>query len=444
MLPSTVSAFIRRHALLSPAATHIVALSGGADSVALLRVLLALGFRVEAAHCNFHLRGAESDRDEAFCAALCQRLGVPLHRAHFDTRAYMALHKVSLEMAARELRYAWFARLRADLGAATVCVAHHSDDNVETVLINLLRGTGPQGLAGIKPRNGHIVRPLLCVSRQDILAYLRTLGQDWVTDSSNLHADVLRNKLRLDIIPALERVCPAAKVGIHRTARNMQDACLVLADAERGMRGRVGEPLSIPALLAEPAPQYALHVLLAPYGFTSAQTAEMAARMAGPDATGTQWYSATHRALIHRQQLLLRPLAKDAAPQSYAIPLCGTYRLAPGLSLRVAQSAVPSQGATPPKEPWRVWLDADTVRFPLTLRHPAQGDAFVPFGMTGRKLVSDFLTDRHRSRFQKEAQWLVADATGRIVWLAGERIDNRCRTTTDTRQVVEMALCQDD
>ena len=167
-----VKQFIARHQLLDKDKPCLIALSGGADSVSLLLALLHLGYKTEACHCNFHLRGSESVRDEQFCVSLCERLGVPLHRIHFDTEQYASLHKVSIEMAARELRYRYFEQLIQDLEAQGVCVAHHRDDSVETLLINLIRGTGINGLTGIAPRNGHVLRPLLNVSREDILEYL--------------------------------------------------------------------------------------------------------------------------------------------------------------------------------------------------------------------------------------------------------------------------------
>ena len=182
---SKVERYVEKHKLLKPSELYLVALSGGADSVALLLLLKNAHFNVHAAHCNFRLRGEESDRDEAFCVELCQRLGVELHRAHFDTREYAELHKVSIEMAARELRYKWFEQLRQDIGAAGICVAHHRDDSVETVLLNLVRGTGLRGLTGIQPRNGNILRPLLCVSRAEIEVFLAEKGQKYVTDSTN-------------------------------------------------------------------------------------------------------------------------------------------------------------------------------------------------------------------------------------------------------------------
>ena len=225
---SKVDAYINKYKLLNTNDLYLVALSGGADSVVLLSLLKEHGFNVHAAHCNFRLRGAESDRDEAFCVDLCRQLDVELHRVHFDTRTYADLHKVSIEMAARELRYRWFEQLRQDIGAAGICVAHHRDDSVETLLLNLVRGTGLRGMTGIQPRNGYILRPLLCVSRTEIEAFLAERGQKYVTDSTNLEADVLRNKVRLQVLPLLCELNPAVSENIQRTAENLGEAQEVL------------------------------------------------------------------------------------------------------------------------------------------------------------------------------------------------------------------------
>lgn len=169
-------------------------------------------------HCNFHLRGAESDRDENFCVELCKKNQILLHRIHFDTKAYAELHHQSIEMAARELRYHYFEQLRKDIHADAICVAHHRDDQVETVLLHLIRGTGLRGLTGMRPKNGRIIRPFLGVSHQDILDYLHLRHQDYVIDSTNLERDAQRNQLRLDIIPLMEKINPEVKDNIARAA----------------------------------------------------------------------------------------------------------------------------------------------------------------------------------------------------------------------------------
>ena len=222
-----VNRFIEEKSLFFQKDKILVALSGGADSVALLRVLLALGYTCEAAHCNFHLRGKESDRDENFVRGLCNELNILLHVVHFDTQTYATKHRISIEMAAREMRYEWFEKLRQECDASVIAVAHHRDDSVETFLLNLIRGTGINGLKGIAPLNGHIVRPLLNVSRQDILQYLEHLHQDYVTDSTNLQDEYMRNKIRLNILPLLGELNPSVSESIAETANRLAETSLV-------------------------------------------------------------------------------------------------------------------------------------------------------------------------------------------------------------------------
>lgn len=214
--------YIHRHMPAVANGKILAAVSGGADSVALLRVLAALGCNCIAAHCNFHLRGDEADRDEAFVRKLCHDIDIELRCTDFDVEAYKKSHGVSTEMACRELRYDWFERQRAALGCSVIAVAHHRDDNIETFFLNLVRGSGITGLAGIKPCNGKIVRPLLGSSRDEIINYLKTLGQDYVTDSTNLENDYARNKIRNVMLPEISRLFPSAMAGIELTLDNLQ------------------------------------------------------------------------------------------------------------------------------------------------------------------------------------------------------------------------------
>ena len=275
MMERKVSEFIREKRLFGMEDRVLVALSGGADSVALLRVLLRLGYRCEAAHCNFHLRGEESVRDEVFVTRLAERLGVRLHKTGFDTEGYAAGHGVSIEMAARELRYAWFRKLLGETGARVVAVAHHRNDSVETFLLNLVRGTGIDGLRGIRAVNGPVVRPLLCVDRKEILAYLEGLGQEYVTDSTNLQDEYTRNKLRLQVIPLLESINPSVVEGIGRTAERLAEVAGVYHRAMSEALRRVMPEDSVidgEALLREPAPRPVLHEALSPLGVNASQT----------------------------------------------------------------------------------------------------------------------------------------------------------------------------
>ena len=449
--------FAHHHQLFTPRGKYIIALSGGADSVSLLLVLKhlesELGITLEAAHCNFHLRGDESLRDEQFCQQLCRRLHVPLHLVHFDTHAYADLHHVSIEMAARDLRYAYFEQLRRDIHAHDICVAHHRDDSVETLLLNLVRGTGLRGLRGIQPRNAHIIRPLLSHSRQQIEQYLDALGESYVTDSTNLHNDVKRNKIRLNIIPLLRELNPSASQSIFETSLRVTEALKIFDDAIQHAIADVTTPqtqnsklktqnspliISVPRLKQQPSPEYTLHEILSPRGFTSAQIEQIYTSL-DTNPTGKIITSCTHELAFDRSTLILQPKTPTLLVRPMHIPETGTYVLSDNLKLKVETEECGDR-----YEPCRTAdcasLDASDIKFPLTLRHIQPGDRFVPFGMTGTKLLSDYLTDRKKNIFEKRAQLVLTDAQQRILWLVGERTDNRFRITPHTQQSLRLTL----
>ena len=431
-----VSAYIRTHQLLSPEGLHLVALSGGADSVALLMVLLQLGYRVEAMHCNFRLRGAESDRDESFVSDLCQRLDVPLHLAHFDTREYAALRHVSIEMAARDLRYSYFRQLRQDLGAETICVAHHRDDSVETLLMNLLRGSGIHGLTGIRPKNGEVVRPLLCVSRQEIEHYLHSIGQDYVVDSTNLETDIVRNKIRLKVIPMLQEINPSVAENISKTASYLADAEQILNVSVRTSLSQLVmvdgllQSVSIPSLLSHPSPRLLLHEWLSPYGFNASQITQMSTSLRGE--SGREFHTPGHTLFIDRETLLLAPHEEPMKSMKIPEEGCYVYHDKTRFDFTLSEDVSISKSAD------CATLDAATVEFPLTVRPVQSGDTFCPFGMKGRKLVSDFLTDRKLSLYEKRRQLVVTDASDRILWIVGQRTDHRFRLTPHTLRILRI------
>lgn len=409
---SKVERYVNKHKLLNPNELYIVALSGGADSVALLLLLKNAGFNVHAAHCNFRLRGAESDRDEAFCAELCQRLGVELHRAHFDTREYAELHKVSIEMAARELRYRWFEQLREDIGAAGICVAHHRDDSVETVILNMVRGTGVHGLVGIRPRNGYILRPLLCVSRDEIEGFLTSCGQKYITDSTNLEDEATRNKVRHHIIPELQQLNGKALENIQRMTERMA-AVEELLDAYKAQTiVRKEDGIAIRKL--DVLNDYLLYELLADYGFNSAQASQICDSMRA-DSVGSVFSSADYDLLVDRECLLVEPHLEPMKP--FVIPETGTYILDEKHKIRVESGAFEVS-----KDPLVATLDASKVHFPLTVRRAEEGDWMVPFGMSGRKLLSDMMTDLKKSIFDKRKQIVVTDNQGVIICAVGLRV----------------------
>ena len=432
-----VKKYIEQHQLLHPEGRYLVAVSGGADSVCLLLLLQRLGYHVEAVHCNFHLRGDESNRDEDFVKQLCKDNNIILHLTHFYTTEYANIHKVSIEMAARELRYRYFEQLRCDLGYQDVCVAHHSDDNVETVLMNLLRGTGIRGLQGIQPRNGHIVRPLLCISRTDIEAWLAAHQASYITDSTNLKDDILRNHLRLNIIPMLRQMVPAASQNISATIRRMSEALKVYDAATTDALQQLGAHkgvVDIAQLSHEPSPESLLFEWLSPCGFNGITIENISQHLDNPQS-GRLWSSDTHDVCIHRGQLLL--CLRHSVLPTLRVPEPGTYVYTEKQKYRfsiVDEWAISRHSHT-------ATLDADAVQFPLTIRPVQEGDRFTPYGMKGSKLVSDFLTDRHVSVIEKRRQLVVVDAEDHIVWLVGHRPDAHFCITDDTKKALVIQRC---
>lgn len=424
---SKVSAYINKHKLLNANDLYIVALSGGADSVALLLLLKEGGFNVHAAHCNFLLRGSESDRDEAFCVDLCRQLGVELHRAHFATREYAEAHKVSVEMAARELRYNWFEQLRKDIGAVGICVAHHRDDSVETVLLNMIRGTGLRGLTGIQPRNGYVLRPLLCVSRDEIEHFLAKRGQKYVIDSTNLETDVKRNKVRLQVLPLLRTLNPAVSDNIQRMVENVAEAQIVLDSLLDNFKKY--NALELSELEKYGSSEYVIYEWLKNYGFNGTQARQVLEAETGKIMSSSQGYDV----LKDRERLIIERTLKPFNPMR--IPEEGMYVLDEKMRLSLRKCA-----AYVSKKPFVATFDAQKVVFPLTVRRVEEGDWMIPFGMRGRKLLSDLMTDRKMTVFEKRRQLVVVDAQDVIVWAVGLRIADSVAVAETTQSVLELIL----
>ena len=427
---SKVERYIEKHKLLKPSELYIVALSGGADSVALLLLLKNGGFNIHAAHCNFHLRGEESDRDEAFCEQLCADENIPFHRAHFDTREYADLHKVSIEMAARELRYRWFQQLRQDIGAAGICVAHHRDDSVETVLLNLVRGTGLRGLTGIQPRNGHILRPLLCVSRAEIEAFLAEKGQKYVTDSTNLETDVQRNVVRLEVLPLLRKLNPAVVENIQRTAENLAESQQVLNTIVANVDNV--KTLELSELDKYGSSEYLVFEWLKKYGFNGDQVRQILDAETGRIVSSAMGYDV----LKDRGRLIVEPALEPFRPMR--IPEEGTYVLDGKTRFSVRKKTVYVS-----KEPHVATLDAAKVSFPLTVRRVEEGDCMQPYGMKGKKLLSDLMTDLKMTVFEKRRQLVVVDSQGVVLWAVGLRVAGFAAVSTTTSEVLEFSLIFD-
>ena len=426
-----VERFIEEHRLLAHGDKVLVAISGGADSVALLVALRKLGYECEAIHCNFHLRAQESNRDEQFTKELCERLGITLHIVHFDTNTYAKEKGISIEMAAREQRYAAFEEHRSVIGAQYIAVAHHRDDSAETMLLNLVRGTGIKGLRGIQPKNGNIIRPLLCVGHDEIIDYLKWRSESFVTDSTNLTCDYTRNKIRLEVIPKLAEINPSILATLAATAQRISDAERIYRHAieEATERVKQGNEIDIEALAKEIAPATLLHEILSPYGFNSAQIDDILHSMESDG--GKQFHTAEWDVIKDRKKLIIAK--RDCTDRLEApLPAEGSFETQHG-TLTITHATFNGEI---PKQRNIACLDVDKLHLPLTIRHARNGDRFAPFGMRGTKLVSDYLTDRKKNLKEKESQLVVTDATGEIVWVVNERPSARCCVSERTQTVI--------
>ena len=438
---------------LSPDKLYLVALSGGADSIALALMMKEQHLNVLALHCNFHLRGEESDRDEQFVRDFCHKHAIPLEVCHFDTLASAREHKTSIEMEARDLRYRWFAQRAQALDAEAICVAHHKDDQAETLLLNLIRGTGLKGLAAMHPErtvNGlRILRPMLDITKEEILNYLSHMEQDYVTDSTNLERDALRNRIRLDLIPILRQLNPNITDCLARTAHNVRmeldsdseeshyhrwlaplgfsrsQILDIYAHCENGKRKTENGKLRVSENRSKVYFDYAEReqiqddkVELKPSAHHSPLTVHR--------SSGLTWHSATHTLLLDRGELILQEKGSYANTTSH---------------LRIEE--LPT-GTVPATKDFlnksQAFVDADSIKGELTLRPMRKGDRFRPYGMKqGSKLLSDFLTDRKVSLLDKQAQLVATDsATNAIIWVVGREIDNRYRITPTTKRILRL------
>ena len=426
MFKQRVQRFIEEKALLNPSDKVLVALSGGADSVALLRVLLSLDYTCECAHCNFRLRGEESDRDESFVRHLCSKLNVKLHVTHFDTNEYAKQHHLSIEMAARKLRYDWFEKLLEQNGASAIAVAHHRDDSVETFMLNLIRGTGINGLKGIAVQNGHIIRPLLKESRESVIDYLNGIGQDFITDSTNLQDEFMRNKIRLNILPLMKEINPSVIQSIDSVSERLSEVAAIYnqerkcALSKKLIHTSESEyTILIKDVLSDIAPLSLLHESLSPLGFNSSQTKAIFNHISKSlPQSGKNFLTNDWEVLCDRNELIVRQRNLN-----FAIP-----KLHIEERTRCSMSEIP-------KDIHIACLDADKINFPLTVRKWETGDKFIPLGMKGKKKVSDYLTDKKFTLYQKEQQYVVCCGKD-IVWVVNERIDNRFRITEDTQKIL--------
>ena len=310
---------------------------------------------------------------------------------------------------------------------------------METILLNIIRGTGLNGLTGISPRNGYILRPMLNVTRKEIELYLDACGEEYVTDSTNLEAVALRNKIRLEVMPLLKIINPSVCEDIAKMSVRLTEASKVMDAAMQDSAKRVCNDniIDTEKLLTEVSPEMVLFHILSPYGFQPAQIENISSSLTCLK-TGSTWKSDSHELLFNRGSIIIEKI-NNPETREYKIPETGTYNLGDGLRISVKMVDI-DDGFVIPKTSDTVAVDAEKVRFPLTIRHAANGDRFIPFGMKGSKLISDYLTDKKKTLFEKRQQRLITDAEGRVVWLIGERTDNRFRITGQSKKAVILSV----
>lgn len=434
MVVEKVKRYIQENELMGDYTTVVVGFSGGADSMALLDILIQLGYRCVAAHCNFHLRGEESDRDARFAQQWCKERSIQFEIVDFDTVGYADSNKISIEMAARDLRYGWFEELRQKYDSDAIAVAHHKDDSVETMLLNLSRGTGISGLRGILPKNGYVVRPLLAISREEIEQYLSRKDIPYRTDSTNKEDIYRRNYIRLNIIPALRKLNPSVSEALFRTSKNLAEVEKIYRNAIYASIKKVLNDgrIDINLLMEEVSPQAVLYEILSPMGFTPSVVDDVAQSVYGE--SGRVFYSDTHRLIKDRDSFIIDELNDSEDDDAVFYINDVQSRLETPVSLVMQTIPRPELFE---KSNRVLYVDRNKLVFPLMLRRWEHGDWFIPFGMKGRKKVSDYFTDQKLSVKDKGETWLLF-SDEKLVWIVGHRSDNRFRVDESTTEVLRV------
>ena len=417
----------------------LLAVSGGRDSVLMLHLFKSIGANIAVAHCNFNLRGDESQRDEAFVKLLAQNLDLPVHITHFDTKKYAAEHKISTQMAARTLRYTWFDELRQKEGFDFVALAQHQNDAVETVLINLLRGTGISGLHGILPKREHLIRPLLFLNREEIEAIVNDHHLDFVEDSSNLSTQYTRNKLRLHVMPHLKEINPDVEKtfaeNISRFSELETFLKVQVAELSRNIVIKKGAQhnISIREIRKLKPKKLLLYELLKPFHFSESVIAEIVAALDG--LSGKQFFSNSHQAILDREDLILVERKDQMQPNQMIHSgadrvFFGSYEI----HLSTAEEIDFGTDRT------KIFVDSNLLIFPLVLRNWQNGDKFKPFGMNQLKKISDFFIDEKVPLNRKHDTPILINGNGEVIWIAGMRQDNRYKLTRATKKVTIFEL----
>ncbi|MBB2145665.1 tRNA lysidine(34) synthetase TilS [Pedobacter sp. LMG 31464] len=432
--------YIKKNALFSAQDKILLAVSGGKDSVLMVQLFKLAGFQFSIAHCNFNLRGDESQRDEAFVKLLATTLEIPFHVVHFDAKTYANEHQISIQMAARDLRYQWFETIRQENNYDFIALAHHQNDSIETLLLNLTRGTGISGMHGILPKRDKLIRPLLFLSRQQIDELIKENDINFVEDSSNESTKYARNKIRLTVIPQLREINPNLE---HTFAQNIAR----FAETEEVLQGVIVQTrkeiareidgvvyFSIEKINALKPQKLIFFELLKPYHFTDGVVDEILESLT--KQSGTSFYSHTHRATINRNDVMISALPREQTHANHFIHPKDERILIENQQVLIAYTT--SNAVEDNRN--KAFIDADKLIYPLIIRFKQDGDRFMPLGMKQYKKLSDFLIDNKVPLPQKEKIPLLINGNGEIIWVAGLRQDNRYKVNATTKKVAIFEL----
>ncbi len=435
--------YITDQNLINPSDRILLAVSGGIDSVVMSELFHRAGISFGIAHCNFGLRGKESDADEAFVEKLAKIYRVPFYTKRFLTAKGAKEKGISIQMAARELRYEWFEEIRANEKYNSIATAHHLDDQVETFFINLLRSTGIAGFHGILPRQGNLIRPLLFSYRNNIEAFARKNKLVFREDSSNQETKYLRNKIRHEIIPVFRELNPAFPQLLSETIMRMRETEVIFRKSIEATRKRItrkdknGTHIRIEKLKKLSPVDINAFELLAPFGFNEAVIRDILHSLNDP--SGKFFYSPTHRLIKDREELILNPLPENKESGFNTVEISipeNKKEIRKPVHLSFTKATTGKKFSIDPSKEVAN-LDLRKIMFPLILRRWKRGDSFYPFGMNKNKKLSDYFIDTKLSIREKENIWLICSGA-HILWVVGHRIDHRFRVTSQTKEVFQV------
>lgn len=428
--------FISDNNLISPSDRILLAVSGGIDSMVMAHLFHVLNYEIGIAHCNFGLRAGDSDKDEELVRKFSEKNNIPFYAVKFETKAYAKRQRLSVQMAARELRYNWFEEVRMNNGFDSIAVAHNLNDNIETMLINLIRGTGLAGMSGMKPLNNKIIRPLLFATRDDISLFSDQKNIVFREDKSNADTKYIRNKIRHNILPVLKEINPSIETTLNETAERFLGFNEIVADYMNRLREDIAEELEqfvkfdILLLKKHSGNKAVLFELFKPYGITGALLNDLIKVIEGN--TGGQVITETHRIIKNRKELIVSD-EKFRNETSYTFQNAEEICTFPGIStVKVIKIASDFEI---PSDAHIACIDSKKILFPLTIRRWRAGDYFYPLGMNQKKKLSDYFIDNKYSIFDKENIFIL-ESNGKIVWIIGDRIDDRFKITRSTSTAI--------